>query len=118
MHTEIGKIDSVTFGNCGYQNAQLGFQIHVSGKAWGTTFTYIGGWGHVSEEELNEPTSSYKWTHEKRIAGLGKVAWEVYQLMKAAKVTTLDQLVGKPIRAHFENAFGNNTKLEILEDCV
>ena len=36
---ELGKIESVTFGLCGYQDAQLGIQFTFSGEGWGVSHT-------------------------------------------------------------------------------
>lgn len=118
MHTELGKITKAVFGFGGYQDVQVVFEIHVGGKSWGSCMTFEGGWGHVSKEELTKPESTYKWTHESRVKQIGEAAWSVIELMKAAKVETLDKLVGVPIRATFDGPCGRIRNVEVLEECV
>lgn len=118
MHTELGKIQSARFGFGGYQDAQIVFEFALGGKGWGVVKTFECGWGHPGEEELRKPDSTYKWTHADRISGIGNAGWEVVQLMKKASVQTLDELVGIPIKAHFDSMGGRIVNFEILEDVL
>lgn len=104
MRSELGKISKARFGLGGYQGCQIVFQFLIEGDSWGCTKIYECGWGHVSEKELKEPGSTYKWTHEGRIKQIGEKGWEVIQLMKDAKVSSLEELIGKPVRAHFNES--------------
>jgi hypothetical protein len=101
MIEELGKITSANFGYGGYQDAQIVFRFELGGKGWGCTQTFECGWGHMSEEEVNKD-KHIKWTHEDRIKNIGEKAWQVFNIIKAAKVNTLKELEGKPIRAFFE----------------
>lgn len=118
MHTELGKIKKATFGYGGYQGVMVTFRLDIGGKGWGSAKEYVGGWGHVSKEDLAKPGSTYEWTHEQRIKGIGEAAWEVFQLMKKAKVDSLDKLEGIPIRAKFDSPCGQLMSIEVLEEVL
>jgi hypothetical protein len=118
MHMELGKIQKATFGHGGYQDVMVTFRLQIGGKGWGSCKEFIGGWGHVSKEELAKPDSNYKWTHEERIKGIGEAAWEVWELMKKAKVDSFDKLEGVPIRAYFESPCGQLVRIEVLEEVL
>lgn len=118
MIEKIGVIRGVSIGACGYQECMLGFSFDIQGKGWGTVHEIIGGWGHVSEEELNKGSSTYKWTHAERITGLGEAFWKVNKLLQQAKVSDVQKLVGKPVKVFFESELGRNTGFEILTDAI
>lgn len=118
MIEKIGAIKSAKFGFGGYQDCQVVFQFQVGGDGWGTFCTFEGGWAHVTEEELKEKNSRYKWTHEERIKGIGQKAWEVVQLMRDAKVESLQEMVGKPVVVFFEDEFGRNRGFRILKEAI
>ena len=117
-HTELGKIRKVHFGLGGYQDAQIVFSFELGGDGWGTTYTYECGWGHVTEDELKKPGCSYKWTHENRIKQLGEKAWDVFKLMRDAKVSDINKLIGIPVRVNFESQFGRVVGFEILKEVL
>lgn len=109
---QLGKITEAKFGFGGYQGVQIVFQFRIETKHYSVYKIYECGWGHVSEEELKSPTSTYKWTHDGRLNQIGDKAWQVVKLMKDAKVESLDQLVGKPVRVIGQNDF------EILQEVL
>lgn len=111
MTEQIGVIQKVRFGNCGYQECMIGFSFTLGGKGWGTVHEIIGGWNI-------EPTPSAQWTHESRIKGCGEAVWKVSKIMEDAKVTNLNDLVGKPVVVTFESPLGKNTGFKILTDCI
>jgi hypothetical protein len=98
---KLGKIKKVFFGFGGYQNVQVVYSFILEGQGWGTISVFECGWGHVSEEDLNKTDYRYKWTHESRIKQIGENGWKVIQILKDAKVSTLDELKDKPVRVYF-----------------
>jgi hypothetical protein len=119
MRCEVGKIQKVSFGLGGYQDAMLGFKFTLGSDktSWGVSTQIGSSWSHVTEEELNKPGSHYQWTHQSRIEDLGKAAYKVSLLMEKAKVTSFDKLIGIPIKAYFNQ---NNVieYFEIYEEVI
>jgi hypothetical protein len=118
MVTKLAKIEKVKFGLGGYQDVQIVYEFVLSGDGWGTTHTLECGWGHISEEELKDPKSSCKWTHEDRLKSLAQNSWKVLTYMKKAKVDSLDKLKGIPVKVYFESEFGRNTGFDILTEVL
>lgn len=118
MHKEIGKIESITFGLGGYDDAMIGFRIVLGGKNWGTQDFWGSAWSHVSEEQLLDPKSSYRWTHESRIKNIGEGGWKIWTLMKEAGVEKMEDLKDKPIEATFEGACGKLISFRILSEVL
>lgn len=116
MQTELGKIKKVKFGMGGYQDVQVVFEFVLEGKGWGTTSTFEGGWSHITKEEANINPDA-KWNHESRVKQIGEKAWQVIELMKDAKATSLTDLEGKPVRAYFSNE-GRLLNFEILKEVL
>lgn len=94
----LGKIASINFGLGGYQDAQLGLSITLEGKGWGTN-TFIGIWDY---SYIPSPTESHYWTEEDRTNKLIEVNRKISELLKEAKVSTIDKLKNIPIEAKFE----------------
>lgn len=113
MQTEVGIIETVSFGKGGYQGVMIGYNFTLGSKkgAWGCQ-TNIGAYWTTPEDRLEH----CKWTHNDRIVGLGKATWEVYLLMEKAKVDKLEDLVGIPIKAYFTN--GALISFEIFEEVL
>jgi len=110
--TELGRIDVAKFA---VHDGRIAFEFHISGKGWGVVKTFECGWD-TSEEELKKPLSRYKWTHESRLQKIGMNGWEVVELMKKAKVSSLDKMVGIPVRCTFLE--GAITHMAILEEVL
>lgn len=94
----LGKIASIHYGLGGYQDVQLGLSVSLEGKGWGTN-TFIGIWDY---SHIPSPTDVYKWTEGDRTNKLIEVNRKISELLKQAKVSTIDQLKGIPIEARFE----------------
>lgn len=94
----LGKIASIHFGLGGYQDAQLGLSISLEGKSWATN-TFIGIWDY---SYIPSPTEFHNWTEEDRTNKLIEVNRKISELLKQAKVSTIDQLKNIPIEATFE----------------
>ena len=94
----LGKIVAIHYGLGGYQDAQLGLSITLEGKGWGTD-TFIGIWDY---SHISSPTESYNWTEEDRTNKLVEVNRKISELLKQAKVSTIDKLKNIPIEATFE----------------
>jgi hypothetical protein len=118
MIEKIGVIERVKCGIGGYQDCQVVFEFQLKGKGWETIHVMECGWAHVSKEDLQKPNSSYKWTHESRIQQMGEKFWEVIEVMKDAKVSELNKLVGKPVVVKFDSEFGRNLGFTILKEAI
>jgi hypothetical protein len=94
----LGKIASIHYGVGGYQDVQLGLSITLEGNGWGTT-VFNGIWDY---SYIPSPTELHKWTEEDRTNNLIKVNRRISELLKQAKVPTIDKLKNIPIEATFE----------------
>jgi hypothetical protein len=92
MTKELGKIEKVRFGHCGYQDSCLGISFVLSGKGWGLTDSK-STW----DAELIKWSEHSKWTEEDRDKQYSEIMRYVSKLLKDAKVSNIDQLQGKPI---------------------
>lgn len=102
MRTELGKIERVHFGLGGYQDAQLGLWMTISGKSWGVGHGICLGWsGYVKW------TEHCKWTENDRDRNYATGVREIDALLREAKVERVDKLVGIPVEVTFE---GNSFK--------
>ena len=118
MRTEIGVIESATFGIGGYQDCMLVFRFQIGMKGSGVAVLKECGWFHITEEELKKMPGNYKWTHDDRVLSTGKAAWEVAELMRDAKADTLDKLKGKPVEVWFEDLSGSCRGFRILKEAI
>lgn len=94
----LGKIASIHFGLGGYQDVQLGLSVSLEGNGWCTN-TFIGIWDY---SYIPSPIELHKWTEEDRTNNLIKVNRRISELLKQAKVPTIDKLKNIPIEATFE----------------
>lgn len=92
---KLGKIEKVSYGLCGYQDAQLGLSITISGDGWGVGADKPGAWA-------TEPSKHSKWTKDDQIKGLGENALFIGKLLEAAKVRSVDKLKGIPVECEFD----------------
>jgi hypothetical protein len=92
MTKELGKIEKVRFGHCGYQSSCLGISFVLSGKGWGLQDSK-STW----DAELIKHTENSKWSEEDRDKQYSEIMRYVSKLLKDAKVSNIDQLEGKPI---------------------
>lgn len=94
---ELGKIKNVYAGFCGYQQAQFGFQFTLGGEdGWGVSTEAYAAWGM-------EPSDSSEWTKEDQIKQWGESMEKLRDIMEAAKVKDVTDLVGIPVEATFED---------------
>ena len=93
MKSELGKIKSVTIGRGGYQDAMFGASFSLGGTGWGVC-DFLGTWTTKVSDET-------KWTEADRIKVLGETMLKLISLCEDAKVSSVEKLVGVPIRVYF-----------------
>lgn len=94
---ELGKILAATFGCVGYQDCELGLHLTLGNDSWGVT---------VSESfwDANLINSkNARWSEADRDARYTSIMRFVSGLLAAAKVSSVDKLVGKPVEVIFED---------------
>lgn len=94
---ELGKIGSVKFGIGGYQDCMIGLHVSLEGAGWGVSDTK-SAW----DSNLIEHTEHCKWTEADRSAQYDGIVRYVSDLLRAAKVSSVDALKGKPVEVTFE----------------
>jgi len=99
---ELGKIDSVSFGLGDYQGAMLG--IHLS-------FSFDnGGCGYSKsswDKNIIEHSEYCKWSESDRDKEYSEIMRYVSDLLKDAKVTTVNELKNIPVEVTLD---GNTFK--------
>ncbi len=91
--TELGQIQKATFGWGGYQDAMIGLSLYMGGKAWGVG-DFKGAWGVEHSEHC-------QWSEDDRLKQLGEACMFLRDTLTKAKVQTVADLVGIPIKATF-----------------
>lgn len=92
--TELGRIQKVSFGEGGYQEAMIGISFTLGGNGWG-----VGDfWGDWSCDR----TANTGWSEGDRIDNLGAMVMRVHGLLKQAKKHYVPDLVGVPVEATFD----------------
>lgn len=93
---QIGKIQKVSFGFGGYQEAMIGLSLTFGSdkESWGVQ-TFHGAWGIDRSDYC-------KWTEEDRLKQLGETCMKLRDLMRDAKVQTVDDLEGVPVEVTFD----------------
>lgn len=91
----LGKIESVKFGFCGYQDAMFGLQVTLSFSHgnMGSGDSITGGWAYG----VVDPDEHSKWTEEERTQSMADMCKVVCQIMNDAQVADVNDLVGKPV---------------------
>lgn len=107
---QLGKIQSVSFGACGYQDAQFGLNLTLGGDSWGVSSPIVGGWA-------TPRSPNAKWSEADRLIAHGKMCVEISKLLSDAKVETIDKLVGIPVRCYFKN-FNELDRFEVLKEVL
>lgn len=97
MRKELGKIENIRFGIGGYQEAMIGVHITLSGEGWGVC-TNDSAW----DANMIKHTEHCKWTESDRDKQYSDIVRKISDLLKAAKVDSLDKLKGKPVEATFD----------------
>lgn len=92
----LGKIKRVSFGYCGYEGVQFGFQVELGGDNWGVCAPVKGFWS------LDIPcNSNCKWTEEDRDRGFAEAVRELNKLLLDARKKNINDLVGVPVEVEF-----------------
>lgn len=102
MEIKLGKIESVKFGHCGYQDACIGLSVTLSGKSWGVQDSK-SGW----DKNIIPHTDHCKWSEDDRSKAYSDVVAFISDLFSQAKVSSIDKLQGIPVEVLFE---GNTLK--------
>lgn len=96
---EIGKIQSVKFGDGGYQDAMFGITIGLGSdkNAWGCG-DFRGIWGfHI------KPDKRSKWTDKDRDQQAADTMRFIADLLTKAKKDDIYKLVGVPVEVEMES---------------
>jgi len=113
LNKRIGKIQHVSFGLGGYQNAQLGisFTLGSDKDGWGVG-DFKGNW----DAETIEHSKNCEWTEEERDKSYAETMRYLSKLLRQAKVKDVSELKGIPVEVTFE---GNVLKeWRILEEVL
>lgn len=102
MNKKLGRIQSVTFGLGGYQDACIGLHVSLGGDGWGVCSTK-SGW----DANMIKHSQHCKWTEEDRDREYADILRYVSDLLAAAKVTSVDKLQNIPVEVEFD---GNTLK--------
>lgn len=94
MRKSIGKITGVRFGKCGYDDAGFGISISVE--------TQDGCATHELWVWSSPPSKDAKWTVFDQDKKLVEISRYVMQLIKDAKVNSVEKLRGVPVEAIWE----------------
>lgn len=109
-HKEIGKLTRVVVGAGGYDGAMIGVAFDFGGPGWGCG-DFWGTWS-------GERSRTTKWTEAERLETLGKALLKLRDVLRAAKVRTTAELVGKPIEATFDRPGGKLVAWRILTEVL
>jgi hypothetical protein len=93
---ELGKIKNVKFGHVGYNDAGLGIQFELGGESWGVCDTK---W--TWDYNLIKRDSHTRWTEEEREKLHIEMLKFISNLLRDAKVDSIEKLKGKPIEVTF-----------------
>lgn len=96
----LGKITHISFGLGGYQDVQLGLSVTLDGGGIGTNVFIGGAWDY---NFIKEPGESARWTEKDRTKIMIDMLRKISDLLKAAKVNSIDELKGKPIEMTIED---------------
>jgi len=94
---ELGKIQRVSFGHGGYQNACLGIDFTLGGDVWSVSDTK-SAW----DANLITCDDDNKWTEEDRDKQYAEIMRYISDLLRDAKVHDVSGLEGIPIEVTFE----------------
>ena len=89
MEKRIGKIQKISFGHGGYQDACLGVAVTLGSDGWGVG-DFKGTWSR-------KPDDRCQWTETDQTNIWGEMCRWIGGLLKDAKVDSLEKLAGKPV---------------------
>ena len=102
LRKEYGKIQSVSFGHGGYQDAMIGIHFTLSGDGWG-----VGDTKSIWDPYIIKRTERHKWTEKDRDRSFAEIVRYISALLRDAKVDSVEKLKGIPVEVLFE---GNTLK--------
>ena len=105
--TILGKISSVHFGK---RDGRLGLSFTLSGS-WSVQTSYV-----CWDPEDTKVTEHTRWTEEDRNKELSNIMRKISELLKQAKVDTVDELLNIPVEFTAEK--GILTSWRILEEVL
>jgi len=97
MRKELGKIEKVSFGLGGYQDCCIG--IHFTLSAGGGS---VGFSKSAWDANLIKRGERTEWTEESRSAQYSDIVRYISDLLKQAKVDSIDRLKGIPIEVTYD----------------
>jgi len=97
METRLGRISHIEFGFGGYQDAQIGLSITISGDGWGVA-DFRGDWGQGTKVGPHT-----KWTDAERDQRYADTVKYINGLLVDAKVRSVSDLRGKPVEVTLES---------------
>lgn len=98
MEKRIGKINYISLGYGGYQDAQFGLNIDLSSKkdGWGVC-DFKGFWSIDTKCDKR-----CKWTEKDRDESFTKTMRLINKLLSQSNKKSLDQLKGVPVEVTFD----------------
>lgn len=96
----LGKITHVSFGLGGYQDIQFGLSVTLEGQGIGTNAFIGGAWDYSF---MKDPGENARWTEEDRTKIMIEMLRKISELLKSAKIESIDQLKGKPVEMTIDN---------------
>jgi hypothetical protein len=97
MEKKLGKIQSVTFGIGGYQDAMIGLHVTLGNDGWG-----VGDSRSAWDAEIVKWEKYCKWTESDRDKQYVEIMRYLSKLLKDAKVNSVDKLKGVPVEVTFD----------------
>lgn len=107
MEKKLGKIESLSFGSGGYDDAMFGFSFTFCGDGWGVS-DFWGTWSNWSE--------GCKWTVEDQSKIFTESLLRVKQLLTDAKKSNFVDLKGVPVEVTLED--GRLSSWRILTEVI
>ena len=96
MEKRIGKINSISLGYGGYQDAQFGLSVDFTSKnGWGVS-DFKGCWS------TDTKSKGCKWTEKDRDASFAETMRLINKLLSESNKKSLDQLKGTPVEVTFD----------------
>ena len=102
MEKKLGKLTKVSFGLGGYQEACIGLTVCIEFDGSGTN-DFKGAW----DQNLIKHSDHCKWTEEDRSKGNDDTMRFLSDLLRDAKVSSVDKLAGTPVEVELD---GNSLK--------
>ena len=96
--TTLGKIHNAQLGFCGPEGVMLGLHVEFVFQGNGLYVEKYGGY-RIDHQE------GFKWTEEDRNKANADLCLYIVNLLKEAKVPSLDALVGRPVSATVKSDF-------------